>query len=339
MIIRDLSEGSFFGADERLIEKSIQDYRKTMITRLTNNFSKLNNSEFVAGYVNKVEGHNVRLVRMGDVSITVSIKNMECPALFNGQICLFSGSYCDNSFFADGIFFDCRQCIGKPIIPKKRTITVCSGPFINDSVKINSAKDLISNIDPLYPIYLGPFVHQNSKYAISRECIKPSDQLTESCMKELSNGKANSLFISSINDHYSLPFIPCQKIIDSSKDFITSGDPTLLDIEGLIILITTFNTLKTIKENQIYSANSDNEHLLSTTIYQNSLFPVYSHCIQYQNVLKCIPSIKPHIIISQDDDNHVFSFIESTISFTITPNTCAIIQLDNPLSRPEIRYF
>lgn len=246
---------------------------------------------------------------------------------YRGQIIAAIGRFQNETFIAKQIFSDTRTTKPREISTLFNfNISVAAGPyFTNGLEEVQEFVEGIVENKPDLAIFLGPFIPQDSKLILSKECVRTAEDLTKEVIEILSKPLKNVVFVSSPEDAMSVPTLPCPAIADGGLNYSITGDPVFIEYGDLDLFMTSFNTFKACAANFQGKNVVDGKEIsrintvLNEIIYQANICPCIDPTIQSEFISMFRPFRTPHIYITSGVVNSTISEIDGTQAILVNP--------------------
>lgn len=254
--------------------------------------------------------------------VPLNLSGVKRYSLYPGQIVAVEGTNPTRSVLNVKQFFTKGYAV-KPEshrLSKDINIMIAAGPFTSgDNLCYQPLFDLMEHVakeEPHVLILVGPFVEDNhpeiKNVSIKETFQEHFERLVARVMQYLEGKPVKVVMIPSYKDAHHCPVFPTpqyviakDKLPQNGENLYMMPDPCLLDIEGLIIGITSIDSVKHIAKVEISNMSMDRllrmaDHILS----QRCFYPSYPPSINLDTKLwkkYAFFDRQPHILILPSD--------------------------------------
>ncbi|XP_059477922.1 DNA polymerase alpha subunit B isoform X2 [Neocloeon triangulifer] len=260
-----------------------------------------------------------------DAEVSLNLHKLEDYALFSGQVVAIKAHSAADKLVPTKVFSSVDlKFPDKPITFDFTTgpmeMVVAAGPYTHsDSLTYEPLQALMQYVKEHKPhllVLCGPFVDSIQQH-VQDSVIDDSYELffmrlLIDALKPISNSHTQIVVVSSSRDAHHLPIFPSppytispadKKDLPNNVTFVS--DPCLLDVDGVIVGITSTDILKHIGPCEIASQGTDRlGRLASHVLHQASFYPLYPpqaniHLEAWEKFGQ-LP-VKPHVLVLPSD--------------------------------------
>jgi hypothetical protein len=255
------------------------------------------------------------------------VSNMK-DYFFNGQILVARGTIDHDSFIPSEIYTDSR--IEKPRMISQlfnSRVCVATGPYFKNSLEEAAEVNAkVKEQNAELNIFLGPYITSNTELIMYKE----PDLLVENAMEKLfsilSKDLTNCIFVSSMNDLFSIPVYPCRPLFEAeSGNYTITKDPVFIEFGDLDLFVTSLDVFSVMAK-QCDTEGSDRvKPQLIQLIHQCSICPVNMEGIQIDQINELTPFRQPHLYIYPTMAGS--AFVQSEDNFAVRVKKLAVIEI------------
>ncbi|XP_014605570.1 PREDICTED: DNA polymerase alpha subunit B isoform X1 [Polistes canadensis] len=256
-------------------------------------------------------------------TISLNLDGVKQYSLYPGQIVAVEGTNPTNSIFHVKQFFTKGYAIKSepPKLTKNLNIIVAAGPFTSSDnlcyQPLFNIMERVAKEEPHILILIGPFIEKSHPHIKNCKLMETFLELFERLLVKAMQyllGKSVKLVIipSHLDAHHFAVFptpgfhINKDKLPQNGENIYMMSDPSIMDIEGLIIGVTSVDSIKHISKEEISNFPATDrliriaDHILS----QCCFYPFYPPSVNLDTKMwkkHAFFNLQPHILILPSD--------------------------------------
>ncbi|XP_066590123.1 DNA polymerase alpha subunit B isoform X2 [Prorops nasuta] len=220
--------------------------------------------------------------------ITLNLQEVQNYSVYPGQIVAVEGTILDNVLNVRKLFTEGYVPLADtPRLREKINIVVAAGPFTtSDGLHFQPLWDLMKNIsenEPHLVILVGPFLEQSHPYIKGLKCTYDDcfNRIITRIADEIRGKSTHVVIVSSNRDAHHDVIFPTPEYSTTKANELPNlhlmPDPTMLDIDGLVIGITSVDVLKHLSHVEMTNSTVHNRmtRLANHVLAQSCFYPIY----------------------------------------------------------------